>query len=243
MSRDVDLLARAPLPPRPGGYLGSWGPSPLWYAAASIRVSPFDPARHEALARQVPAQGPFVEVIHVSYPPAAGEHAESYLGVLQRATGAARFVEGRYDGAKLLSPAPRTLEELEQAFFRIDVEELSFLETPIEPWERALGDEQFLMTFGRARPKDEPALQDVLLVRPGKLPEVRSLVNAHPTSVRLLTLFEWVRAEPTRLSLLAARCPGEPLRQLTHLVLPIGPDGLDEKLFFSLLAHAIALES
>lgn len=243
MSHDVLLLARAALPPRTGGYHGSWGPSPLWYAAVSIRVAAFHPTQHDALVRQLPrAHGPFVAVFHVSYGSPAAEHATGYLRVLQAATGAARFVEGRYDGHPLPAPEPRTVEELERAFFRVDLDELSFLERPPEPWEAMLSDDEFETTFGRLRPPS-PLLQDVLLVRSEALPKVEALVSETSGAAQVRTLFEWIREEPTRLSLVAARCPGEALRQLSHVVLPAKDRSLDEKLFFALLPHVLPLES
>ncbi len=174
---------------------------------------------------------------------AAAEHAQGYLQVLQTATGSARFVEGRYDGREIPEPKPRTVEELERAFFRIDVDELSFLEHPPEAWESMLSDDEFETTFGRARPDPSPSLQDVLLVPAKALEAVETLVSGHTERVRLRSLFEWVREEPTRLSLVASRCPGEPLRQLSHVVVPAGRTSLDETLFFSLLPHVVPLES
>jgi hypothetical protein len=241
MSHDVILLSRVALPPRAGGYHGSWGPSPLWYAAVSIRVAAFHPTQHDALVRQLPsATGPFVEVIHVSHGAPAAEHAQGYLRVLQSATGAARFVEGRYDRQALPVPEPRTVAELERAFFRSDLDELSFLERAPEPWDAMLSDDEFLTTFGRARPACPP-LQDVLLVREAALSQVEALSSG--TATQVLPLFEWIREEPTRLSLVAARCSGEALRQLSHVVLPVGGASLDEKLFFALLPHTIPMES
>jgi len=241
MSHDVILLARAALPPRVGGYHGAWGPAPLWYAAVSIRVAAFHSTQHDALVRQVPrSSGPFVAVVHVSYGTPAAEHAKGYLRALQTATGSARFVEGRYDGGVLPRPEPRTVEELERAFFRVDLDELSFLESAPEPWDAMLSDDEFLTTFGRSRPPG-PRLQDVLLVRAEALARVEALVSGTQAQVR--PLFEWIREEPTRLSLVAARCSGETLRQLAHVVLPAGERSLDEKLFFALLPHVVPLES
>jgi hypothetical protein len=63
----------------------------------------------------------------------------------------------------------------------------------------------------------------------------------HAMPVRLTTLSAWVREEPTRLSVVATRGPGEALRALTPVPLPAG-DALPEKVLFALLPHALPRE-
>ena len=222
MSHDVQLLASTALPERPGGYRGYVGPAPLWYAAVSLRVEPFDALRHAHLASQVALSAPFAQVLHLNYQYGAADFADRYIGVLRRATGAARFNEGRLVGSGAATATPMAVEQLERALFDADLEELSQLESPPTEWEFELDDVDFEVQFERPR----TSLDEVMVVAPDKHTNVESLL-ANSTNLRCVSLFDWARAEPTWLSRLAKRCSRRNVRlnELTHVIVPISPAG------------------
>ncbi|HSN99209.1 MAG TPA: hypothetical protein VLS89_13030 [Candidatus Nanopelagicales bacterium] len=122
MSHDAFILAKRPLPARPGGWSHERN-APLWFAAVDIGIYPVK--GREYLKPFLDEQGGAVELISLSFRAPAAEYAERYWDVLRRATGGAVVVNQRLF-SKSLEPRAMSLEDIERALLEADLQELSF---------------------------------------------------------------------------------------------------------------------
>jgi hypothetical protein len=227
MSHDTLILAKVPLPERRGGWRGQVGPAPLWYAAVSLHVRPWDDAR-PVYAEHAAAQGGCAQVLQLSYRHVAFEFADRYVDVLRVATGGTVIT----NGVKMstLPAQPKTVEAIEQALFEQDLASLDEEPPDADGYQEQheMDEDLYTTAYDRPQPRFGPEVDVVYL-----------LEDDPPTAipgVRVQSLREWAAGEPNLLGL-AAQVVGHggSLRRSRAVVTCLRAPGLS-------VEHKLALE-
>jgi hypothetical protein len=196
MSIDAVILAKQPLPYREGGWQGYRGPAPLWYAAVSMKVTPYEGRARPDLEPSIAAQGGVAEFIWLNWHWSAGEFASDYCVLLCQLTGGTVVVEGR-PTFRCPEPIIASVAELEQRLYRVDVTELDCSRP--EARETEIDDELFELKFGRPRPQRGPKPPDGIFVLKKELTE-SDLPAIDGVRLRRVSFMEWARQDYSRLA-------------------------------------------